>query len=292
VETKKHREEVEIEEGEEIHYSIKTSAELLLQQKSAQINLLRDYLTKVQELKTLIEEQPYTDLVLEIYTEILDEISTEVCFDIHKQLKLGSLCLNCDSVLDFVDKPGSDVFGQLTSAQRSSNESFDCPHCSRPVIASRFAPHLEKCMGLGRNSSRIATRRISTKAYNGHSEESEESDDAYHEKNGKRVRTGKTSEKKKVKSSAVLTAAQSKKMQQTIETIKATHSKSKIQRLMETKCGVISQVTGKLCTKSLNCPQHTPEQRRLVRHHLLSDEIEEENQSAGFIASEDDLENE
>ena len=26
----------------------------------------------------------------------------------------------------------------------------------------RFAPHLEKCMGMGRNSSRLASRRLAT----------------------------------------------------------------------------------------------------------------------------------
>ena len=30
---------------------------------------------------------------------------------------------------------------------------MDCP---------RFAPHLEKCMGMGRNSSRLASRRLAT----------------------------------------------------------------------------------------------------------------------------------
>ena len=34
-----------------------------------------------------------------------------------------------------------------------------CPNCQRNLAASRFAPHLEKCMGMGRNSSRIASRR-------------------------------------------------------------------------------------------------------------------------------------
>ncbi|CAG0886379.1 unnamed protein product [Cyprideis torosa] len=39
-------------------------------------------------------------------------------------------------------------------------ETF-CPHCSRMVNAFRFAPHLEKCMGMGgRTSGRLATRRL------------------------------------------------------------------------------------------------------------------------------------
>ena len=31
-----------------------------------------------------------------------------------------------------------------------------------PLNACRFAPHLEKCMGMGRNSSRLASRRLAT----------------------------------------------------------------------------------------------------------------------------------
>lgn len=75
-----------------------------------------------------------------------------------------------------------DVFGST-----NTKKAVDCvcPNCERPVASSRFAPHLEKCMGkftssilksynnlntnkiillslsgIGRNSSRIASRRI------------------------------------------------------------------------------------------------------------------------------------
>jgi hypothetical protein len=36
-----------------------------------------------------------------------------------------------------------------------------CPSCGRKVAAGRFAPHLEKCMGRGRQASRNANKRIS-----------------------------------------------------------------------------------------------------------------------------------
>lgn len=38
-----------------------------------------------------------------------------------------------------------DIFGQTHPAV--ANEIFQCMNCSRSVIAGRFAPHLEKCMG-------------------------------------------------------------------------------------------------------------------------------------------------
>lgn len=54
----------------------------------------------------------------------------------------------------------------LSSAAVNSKKPAECvcPNCQRNMAASRFAPHLEKCMGMGRNSSRLASRRIATSA--------------------------------------------------------------------------------------------------------------------------------
>ena len=54
---------------------------------------------------------------------------------------------------------GLDVFGH--GPGKRAMECI-CPSCGRNMAASRFAPHLEKCMGMGRNSSRIASRRYRT----------------------------------------------------------------------------------------------------------------------------------
>lgn len=58
---------------------------------------------------------------------------------------------------EIVDQPGLDIFGQVFNQWKS--KECVCPNCSRSIAASRFAPHLEKCLGMGRNSSRIANRR-------------------------------------------------------------------------------------------------------------------------------------
>ena len=55
-----------------------------------------------------------------------------------------------------VDVNGLDVFGQQPVKKQVD---CVCPNCSRTLAANRFTPHLEKCMGMGRNSSRIASRR-------------------------------------------------------------------------------------------------------------------------------------
>jgi len=54
-------------------------------------------------------------------------------------------------------KGRTDVFGQSHPSQ--AIENIICMKCGRKVGAGRFAPHLEKCLGGGRQSSRQATRR-------------------------------------------------------------------------------------------------------------------------------------
>ncbi|CAG7819227.1 unnamed protein product, partial [Allacma fusca] len=59
-----------------------------------------------------------------------------------------------------VNSPGMDIFGQPVTKTSKGNFECECPKCKRTLAAARFAQHLEKCMGMGRNSSRIASRRL------------------------------------------------------------------------------------------------------------------------------------
>uniref|UniRef100_A0A672NUN3 Ataxin-7-like protein 3 n=1 Tax=Sinocyclocheilus grahami TaxID=75366 RepID=A0A672NUN3_SINGR len=82
-----------------------------------------------------------------------------------------------ESMKDFeiVDQPGVDIFGQVYNQWK--NKECVCPNCSRSIAASRFAPHLEKCLGMGRNSSRIANRRIASSNNTSKSESDQEDND-------------------------------------------------------------------------------------------------------------------
>ncbi|TVU18918.1 hypothetical protein EJB05_35038 [Eragrostis curvula] len=53
-------------------------------------------------------------------------------------------------------KGGVDVFGQTHPAIAA--DIVECMNCGRPVVAGRFAPHLEKCMGKGRKARPKTTR--------------------------------------------------------------------------------------------------------------------------------------
>lgn len=66
---------------------------------------------------------------------------------------------DCNQFL-LVSSPNTDVFGVF--GKRNTVDSCTCPQCERLVAAIRFAPHLEKCMGMGRIQGRKASRRIAS----------------------------------------------------------------------------------------------------------------------------------
>lgn len=56
-------------------------------------------------------------------------------------------------------KRSMDMFGN--HIQGTAVDLVTCPLCHHRKAAGKFAIHLEKCMGLGRQAGRAATRRIS-----------------------------------------------------------------------------------------------------------------------------------
>jgi len=58
---------------------------------------------------------------------------------------------------EIVNVRGLDVFGHVLSTKKQ----YDCicPNCHRSLAAPRFAPHLEKCLGMGASITRVARRR-------------------------------------------------------------------------------------------------------------------------------------
>lgn len=100
-----------------------------------------------------------------ILDELVEHLALGLCHQTHRAAKLGYLELEEvaaeeESKYLIVNEPGVDVFGESSTLQVKKQYECTCPHCDRTLAASRFAPHLEKCMGMGRNSSRIASKRI------------------------------------------------------------------------------------------------------------------------------------
>ncbi|XP_021421100.1 ataxin-7-like protein 3 isoform X1 [Oncorhynchus mykiss] len=115
----------------------------------------------------------------DILSDLVEDACLGLCFEVHRAVKQGYFFLedtDQETMRDFeiVDQPGVDVFGQVYNQWK--NKECVCPNCSRSIAASRFAPHLEKCLGMGRNSSRIANRRIVTGNNTNNKSESDQED--------------------------------------------------------------------------------------------------------------------
>ncbi|XP_045208049.2 ataxin-7-like protein 3 isoform X1 [Mercenaria mercenaria] len=240
------------------------------------------------------------DELITVMNDIIDDVTLGLCFEVHRSSKLGTLFLgdtDPQSQVEhaIVDRPGVDVFGNPPAKKQLE---CVCPNCQRNLAASRFAPHLEKCMGMGRNSSRIASRR-SQKVLKDRlgqdplKHDSGESDDDYNDadwsmypdKKIKKLRKEKRSnsprrhKNSRLKNGSALAESSLHLSEMAYKQERADTPDSiggyeymtledKKTLLMST-CGVISGHTKKMCTRSHKCPQHSDEQRRQVRHFLL-----------------------
>uniref|UniRef100_A0A3B4VJG1 Ataxin-7-like protein 3 n=1 Tax=Seriola dumerili TaxID=41447 RepID=A0A3B4VJG1_SERDU len=221
-------------------------------------------------------------LVHDIYSELVEDACLGLCFEVHRAVKQGYFFLDetdQESMKEFeiVDQPGVDIFGQVYNQWK--NKECECPNCKRLIAASRFAPHLEKCLGMGRNSSRIANRRLASNNNMSKSESDQEDNDDLNdndwsygaEKKGKYQKilanqnSPRRSKSLKHKNGESIRYLYNYNTGISYETL----GPDEVRSLLTTQCGVISEHTKKMCTRSQRCPQHTDEQRRAVRVFLL-----------------------
>ncbi|KAL6571551.1 SAGA-associated factor [Orobanche hederae] len=110
-----------------------------------------------------------SELLTDVYNELLDSVIIDVASESHRIAKLGldhnldeeeeELRLSAEARARASDPGYSgeangkyvvDIFGQTHPP--IANEIFECMNCGRSIMAGRFAPHLEKCMGKGRKA--------------------------------------------------------------------------------------------------------------------------------------------
>ncbi|CAJ0870555.1 11462_t:CDS:10 [Entrophospora sp. SA101] len=107
---------------------------------------------------------PKNALAYSILCDLLDECTLDILLETHREAKLAaSVCQLCNTECrSFVSQPGLDIFGN-NPQPNNSPPTFECVSCRRTFPSKRYAPHLEKCMGLaGRSSSRVANLRLGT----------------------------------------------------------------------------------------------------------------------------------
>ncbi|KAI3428221.1 hypothetical protein D9Q98_006601 [Chlorella vulgaris] len=141
--------------------------------------LLRERLKFVRELKEqLQDEEGMVAQTVKAYTAVVDDVIHNIALEVHRGVQTGvddlvdvhhRLAAGTGSSQQAVAIPplappvvkGNmvDVFGNVVPP--IALDQVACPSCGRKVAAGRFAPHLEKCMGRGRQASRQANKRIS-----------------------------------------------------------------------------------------------------------------------------------
>uniref|UniRef100_A0A2K5CQX8 SCA7 domain-containing protein n=1 Tax=Aotus nancymaae TaxID=37293 RepID=A0A2K5CQX8_AOTNA len=205
------------------------------------------------------------------------------CFEVHRAVKCGYFFLDDtdpDSMKDFeiVDQPELDIFGQVFNQWKS--KKCVCPNCSRSIAPPKCLGM--KSLGMGRNSSRIANRHIANSNNMNKSESDQEDNDDINDNDWSYGSEKKAKKRKSDKNPNSLPRSKSLKHKNgelsnsdpfkynsstgiSYETL----GPEELRSLLTTQCGVISEHTKKMCTRSLRRPQHTDEQRRTVRIYFL-----------------------
>ncbi|XP_054463159.1 ataxin-7-like protein 3 isoform X2 [Anoplopoma fimbria] len=207
-------------------------------------------------------------LVHDIYSELVEDACLGLCFEVHRAVKQGCFFLDetdQESMKEFeiVDQPGVDIFGQVYNQWK--NKECECPNCKRLIAASRFAPHLEKCLGMGRNSSRIANRRLASNNNMSKSESDQEDNDdlndndwsygaekkAKKRKSDKNQNSPRRSKSLKHKNGELGSTVSSEPYKNNYYTgiSYETLGPDEVRSLLTTQCGVISEHTKKMCTR-------------------------------------------
>uniref|UniRef100_A0A3P9KNU9 Ataxin-7-like protein 3 n=1 Tax=Oryzias latipes TaxID=8090 RepID=A0A3P9KNU9_ORYLA len=220
-------------------------------------------------------------LVNDIYSELVEDACLGLCFEVHRAVKQGYFFLDetdQESMKEFeiVDQPGVDIFGQVYNQWK--NKECECPNCKRLIAASRFAPHLEKCLGMGRNSSRIANRRLASNNNTSKSESDQEDNDDLNDNDWSYGAEKRAKKRKSDKSQNSPRRSKTLKHKNGFSPFQYNYNAGinyemlgpdEVRSFLTTQCGVISEHTKKMCTRSQRCPQHTDEQRMAVRVFLL-----------------------
>ena len=80
--------------------------------------------------------------------------------EINAPLQSGCVCYLWNEVILAFNSPYTDIYGtDIATVLRIVHDiNIECARCGRKSAATKYAPHLEKCMGLGRQSSRSVDR--------------------------------------------------------------------------------------------------------------------------------------
>lgn len=235
--------------------------------------------------------------MLAIVGDLIADACYETVLEVHSALWHGEFCASCGaSHGELVQRDGCDVFGVSVDAQHGA-ESVQCPHCGRFVQAARFAPHLEKCMGMGRSSARVAKQRVLQPTPG---DQQSVTHNGLHLLSPAAAAAATAAAAAAASVSASASAAsttsganngsamdgdgdddsfESKKRRVSKPAARRESSLASLRSmppaelasLLRTTCGVLSQASNKMCARALQtCTLHSDQQREAIRQQLLA----------------------
>ncbi|CRL05980.1 CLUMA_CG019015, isoform A [Clunio marinus] len=116
----------------------------------------------IQDFKKTFANPSNLDPAAEhLFESMFQEAVEGVAFQMHFESKHPEVFSTTNQSFDDTKKHSSSSHNDYGA---SSNKFLNCKclNCEKTVSANKFASHLENCMGLGRNSSRIASRKKTT----------------------------------------------------------------------------------------------------------------------------------
>jgi hypothetical protein len=219
-------------------------------------------------------------LMEQAFEGLLVDLVAEVGLELHRKMCSGKQCLSCQSS-ELCAVEGCDVFGRPISHQ-TPTEFFPCLNCGQRIASSRFAPHLEKCMGKGGRAasrSRSAVARLESFAV----EVSDEEDDA-NDSYTPAVRMGNASSTGNFEfgqSTTSANAATQKRQRRDSNVVitevflqaveeNAKRGAGELNHLFASNCCAINVKNGKMCANPLGrCGVHSDYERELARERLI-----------------------
>ncbi|KAJ3035901.1 Ataxin-7-like protein 3 [Rhizophlyctis rosea] len=99
-----------------------------------------------------------------VFDDIVYECMMEIIYETHREDKLErQICQVCrHQCRAFGRAPGLDIYGQ--NPANTNGEKYECEKCKTKQVPSRYAPHLENCLGLGRRQARQRNATASDRA--------------------------------------------------------------------------------------------------------------------------------
>ncbi|CAH8870455.1 unnamed protein product [Trichobilharzia szidati] len=107
-----------------------------------------------------IHKADLQEVLQEFISDLIDSCLMDDILIMHRAIKLGYFhIIAAESNQDFPDNSGTSNSGSSKDPNKNTS-CCRCGKCNCKVAATRYAAHLSNCMGLGRNSSRRANKRI------------------------------------------------------------------------------------------------------------------------------------